>query len=45
VELNLGKGQREELDDEEDGDIARQMRLVVERELKKQQEKDTKSRL
>ena len=45
VELILGKGQREELDEEEGGEIARKMRLVVEGELKKQREKDTKSSL
>ena len=45
MELILGKGQREELDEEEGGEIARKMRLVVEGELKKQREKDTKSSL
>ena len=44
VELILGKGQREELDEEEGMEIAGKMREVVDRELRKEG-KDGKAKL
>ena len=44
IKVDLGKGTREELDDEEGREIGRKMREVVDRELK-EEEKPEKSKL